>query len=287
MAGADRRASRRRRRSSPTWSTAATSTRPTRRRSAAGSSSSTSTWPTRSRPQPSALASAVLDEFTGFASGRLGPGAAPGDPLHRAPRTWPPPGRSSPPRPRWCGCSSTTAPGSAGPGDIQSTYSADFSSWPPAGTVETLYFGRNGSLQRSRPRRSRRAPPSPWTRVSRPATSLPPSGNAWAADPGLGLDDRPRRRRDRLPDRSVHDGHHHRGSGHPRSLGQVGHARSRTSRPPSPRSDRPPAQEEYVTSGFLRSSNQVDLPDSTSLFTDPTYLGSRRPKPVAERTTRW
>jgi hypothetical protein len=31
-------------------------------------------------------------------------------------------------------------------------------------------------------------------------------------------------------------------------------------------------QEEYVTSGFLRSSNQVDLPSSTTLFTVPTYL---------------
>jgi hypothetical protein len=33
-------------------------------------------------------------------------------------------------------------------------------------------------------------------------------------------------------------------------------------------------QEEYVTSGFLRSSNQVDKGDSTALFTDPTYLAS-------------
>jgi hypothetical protein len=31
------------------------------------------------------------------------------------------------------------------------------------------------------------------------------------------------------------------------------------------------AQEEYITSGFLRSSDQVDNPDSTALFTDPTY----------------
>ncbi len=33
-------------------------------------------------------------------------------------------------------------------------------------------------------------------------------------------------------------------------------------------------QEEYVTSGFLRSSNQVDAKDSTPLFTNPTYLAS-------------
>ena len=30
--------------------------------------------------------------------------------------------------------------------------------------------------------------------------------------------------------------------------------------------------EEYVTSGFLRSMYQVDAPDSTQLFTDPVYL---------------
>jgi hypothetical protein len=33
-------------------------------------------------------------------------------------------------------------------------------------------------------------------------------------------------------------------------------------------------QEEYITSGFLRSSNQVDARDSTALFTDPTYLAA-------------
>ena len=35
------------------------------------------------------------------------------------------------------------------------------------------------------------------------------------------------------------------------------------------------SQEEYITSGFLRSSNQVDLADSTALFTDPSYLASQ------------
>ena len=32
------------------------------------------------------------------------------------------------------------------------------------------------------------------------------------------------------------------------------------------------SEEEYITSGFLRSSNQVDRSDSTHLFTDPSYL---------------
>jgi hypothetical protein len=34
------------------------------------------------------------------------------------------------------------------------------------------------------------------------------------------------------------------------------------------------SQEEYITSGFIRSSNQVDLPRSTHLFTAPSYLAS-------------
>jgi len=34
------------------------------------------------------------------------------------------------------------------------------------------------------------------------------------------------------------------------------------------------AEEEYVTSGFLRSSNQTPLSDSTPLYTDPDYLAS-------------
>ena len=33
-------------------------------------------------------------------------------------------------------------------------------------------------------------------------------------------------------------------------------------------------QEEYVTSGFVRSTNRVEATDSTKLFTDPTYRGS-------------
>jgi len=35
------------------------------------------------------------------------------------------------------------------------------------------------------------------------------------------------------------------------------------------------AEEEYITSGFLRSSNQVDLSDSTRLSTDPSYLAGQ------------
>ncbi len=44
-------------------------------------------------------------------------------------------------------------------------------------------------------------------------------------------------------------------------------------------------QEEYVTSGFLRSSNQVDLPSSTRLFTVPSYLAARRAVVGRRRST--
>lgn len=36
--------------------------------------------------------------------------------------------------------------GSFGPGDIESTYSAGCSSWPPTGTVATLLFGTHGHM---------------------------------------------------------------------------------------------------------------------------------------------
>jgi uncharacterized protein len=49
---------------------------------------------------------------------------------------------------------------------------------------------------------------------------------------------------------------------------------------------RPSAQqEEYITSGFLRSSNQVDLSGSTPLFTEPTYLSSDA-RPLSPKTYR-
>ena len=178
------------------------------------------------------------------------------------------PGRVRGPDPRWSGSSSTTAPGPPGPGAIESTYAADFSTWPPAGSVRTLSFGAQ-----------RIARVAPGTGSSTSFT-LDPSGSAadqparqWervGGRPGLGLDAGAGRRRRRLPDRPVHDGHHHRGSGHARPLGQgIGAGRGLPGH--HHRSAALAAQEEYVTSGFLRSTNQVDNPDSTALFTDPTY----------------
>ena len=160
--------------------------------------------------------------------------------------------------------------GSAGPGEIESTYSANFSSWPPAGTVTRLFFGADGSLSSHRP------PASSGTAFTlnpavRPRTSLPAGGNPWAADPGW----------DWTPVPSS-DGVAFQTAPFTTSTTIVGPATvDLWVKAPAPVEDfqatitevRPQAQqEEYITSGFLRSSNQVDAPNTTPLYTDPTYL---------------
>jgi uncharacterized protein len=160
--------------------------------------------------------------------------------------------------------------GSAGPGEIESTYSANFSSWPPPGTVTRLFFGPDGSLASPRP------PASSSTTFTlnpgvRPRTSLPAGGNPWAADPGW----------DWTPVPSP-DGIAFQTAPFTTSTTIVGPATvDLWVKAPAPVEDfqatitevRPQSgQEEYITSGFLRSSNQVDAPNSTPLYTDPTYL---------------
>ena len=162
--------------------------------------------------------------------------------------------------------------GPAGPGDIQSTYSADFTSWPPAGTVTTLSFGPGESLQPQPPATPGSATPHPGP--ERPAHDEPaPGRERLGRQPRLGLDAGPGRRRDRLPDEPV-----------PAPTTIVGPATlDLWVKAAAPVEDfqatitevRPAdGQEEYVTSGFLRSDNQVDAPNSTALFTNPTYLGA-------------
>jgi len=157
---------------------------------------------------------------------------------------------------------------SAGPGDIGSTYEADFSSWPPEGAVTSLYLGPNGSLQAQQP--SGRAGTSFTLDPSvRPATSLPPGANAWAANPPW----------DWIPVPAA-DGIGFQTIPFTAATTVAGPATlALWVKAPVPVEDlqatitevQPQTgQEEYVTSGFLRSTNQVDKPDSTALFTDPT-----------------
>ena len=107
----------------------------------------------------------------------------------------------------------------------------------------------------------------------RPATSLPPGGNAWAANPGWDWTTVP-----------AADGIAFQTSPFTSPTTIVGPATLNLwVEAAAPVEDfqatitevQPgEAQEEYITSGFLRSDNQVDAPNSTALFTDPTYLGS-------------
>ena len=163
--------------------------------------------------------------------------------------------------------------GSAGPGD----HRVDL-----LGGLAQLAAGRHG---RDAPLRLGRIAPcrdpadavrrhaSPWTR--RPG--LRPACRP-AATPGrptrLGLDPGAGRRRDRLPDRPVPDGRPPSSARPPSTLGAESAAPVEDFQATITEVRPSAAQEEYVTSGFLRSSNQVDLSDSTALFTDPTYLAS-------------
>ena len=162
--------------------------------------------------------------------------------------------------------------GAAGPGNIESTYSAGFTSWPPAGTVTTFYLGQGGALQSAPP-----AEPGSTTFTLnpnvRPTTSLPPGGNAWAANPGW----------DWTPVPSA-DGLGFQTAPFTTATTIVGPATlDLWVKGSAPVEDfqatitevRPQSgQEEYITSGFLRSTYQADNPSSTALFTSPTYLGS-------------
>jgi uncharacterized protein len=159
--------------------------------------------------------------------------------------------------------------GPTGSGTIGATYAANFPSWPPAGSVTTLYFGSGGSLVHQRPASGK----STFTLdpTVRPRTSLPANGNVWLADPGWDWTPVP-----------APDGIGYETTPFTTSTTVVGPATlDLWVKASSPVEDfqatitevRPQtAQEEYVTSGFLRSTNQVDASGSTTLFTAPTYL---------------
>jgi predicted acyl esterase len=221
--------------------------------------------------QPSGLAAAVLDGFTGFASGVSSYAPLPAIRFTDAPNVAVARAEFARQTPLVRVLFDNGA-GPGGPGSIESTYSANFSTWPPKGRVKTLYFGRDGSLTAATPP-SR--PPVTFTLDpgARPLTSLPASGNAWAADPGWDWTPVP-----------AADGVAFQTPPFQRATTIVGPATlDLWVRSATPVEDlqatitevRPStSQEEYVTSGFLRSSNQVDNPDSTALFTDPTYTGA-------------
>jgi hypothetical protein len=219
---------------------------------------------------PSPLAALILDEFTSFASGVSAQAPLPAIRFTTAPNVATAQKEFAAQTPLVRALFDNGG-GSAGPGDIESTYSADFASWPPKGHVQTLYLGHDGAMSGSAPTTQKSASFTLDPSV-RPATSLPASGNAWSADPDWDWTPVP-----------ATDGIAFQTEPFTTATTIAGPATLDlwvTSRTPvldfqaTITEVRPEAgQEEYVTSGFLRSTNRVDRSDSTPLYTDPTYLG--------------
>lgn len=172
--------------------------------------------------------------------------------------------------------------GDLGPGALQPTYDAGFSSWPPAGTQTSLYLGAGGSL----------GAPDPYTGVvtftptpeARPATDLN-GGNVWAAKPDWNW----------TPVPSA-DGLAFETPTLAQDLTIVGPASldlslkstaASTDLQVSVTEVRPTkGKEAYVTSGFLNSRNRVLLGASSAIWPQPTYLlGDQADLPSGEFTT--
>jgi uncharacterized protein len=176
--------------------------------------------------------------------------------------------------------------GPVGAGDPQSTYAAGFTTWPPVGNTVTYYLGSGAALQTSKP--SLPASASLVLNPSvRPATDLPPGANAWAAAPPWNWTPVPAANSLAFQTPPLAGDTTVVGPATlnlwVRSAGpvvdlQVSVTEFRSSA----------SQEEYVTSGFLRSSDQVDRAGSTKLFTSPTYLGTdgRKLSPTRYRLVR-
>ncbi len=159
----------------------------------------------------------------------------------------------------------------AGSGNPGSTYSADFTTWPAKGKTVTYFLGAGGALA-SKPLKTSSSASLLLDPAVRPAVSLP-SGNAWSAAPpwnwttvpaanGLGFQTAPFVTDTTIVGPATLD------LWVESSTPVLDFQASITEVRPSDN------QEEYVTSGFLRSSNQVDLVSSSSLFTIPSYLAS-------------
>jgi predicted acyl esterase len=160
--------------------------------------------------------------------------------------------------------------GDLGPGALQPTFEAAYSVWPPRGNVTRYYLGSGGTLASSKgttARSSFRPDPS-----VRPSTDLP-SGNAWAAQPPYNWTVVPSA-----------NGVAFETSPFGAATTIVGPASlDLWLRSTAPSTDlqvtvtevRPGAtQEEYVTSGFLRSADHTLAASSTALDPAPTYLKS-------------
>ena len=172
--------------------------------------------------------------------------------------------------------------GDLGPGALQPTFEADYSQWPPRGTVTRYYLGSGGVLATAKGSAARVSPSGPTRRSVPPSTSPratpgrhspPTTGRRCPPPTGWPSRRPPSRRRPPIVG--------------PASL-------DLWLRSSAPKTDlqvtvtevRPGAtQEEYVTSGFLRSSNRTLASSSTALDPVPTYLKSDRANLPAGKAT--
>jgi hypothetical protein len=165
--------------------------------------------------------------------------------------------------------------GNLGPGALQPTYEHGFSTWPPAGAVVRFELAPDGMLETSAPPRSSTASfrPDP---AARPADDLPSSANAWAAQPPYDWTTVP-----------AANGVAFETPVFVKATTIVGPASLNLAlESTAPVTDlqvtvtevRPgDTEEEYVTSGFLRSSDRTLSSASTALNPVPTYQASERP----------
>ncbi len=131
--------------------------------------------------QPSALGTAFLTEFASVASGISGSSPLPAIRFTQAPDLGTARASFAAQTPKVEVLFDNGA-GSAGSGHLESTYSAGFSSWPPSGRISSLYLGGEG-IMRSAGQFVHSDSTLTLDPSSRPATSLLPGGNAWAAQP--------------------------------------------------------------------------------------------------------
>ena len=164
--------------------------------------------------------------------------------------------------------------GSLGPGALQPTYEAGFSAWPPSGTIVHDGLGPDGTLEAGMAKGSTTASFRPDPSV-RPADDLTAPANAWAAQPPYDWTTVP-----------AANGLAFETPAFTTPTTIVGPASLNLMlKSTAPVTDlqvtvtevRPgETQEEYVTSGFLRSSDRWQGPTSTVLDSVPTYLAADR-----------
>jgi len=220
--------------------------------------------------RPSALAALVLDKFAAFGASVSGSAPLPAIRFTTAPDVAAARAEFAAQTPKVQVLFDNGAGAAAGPGGLESTYGAGFDSWPPEGRVVTWYLGPQGGLSRTAPAEASSATftldPS-----ARPATSLAPGGNVWSASPPWNWAPVP-----------AHDGVAFQSAPMPGPVTVVGpatlnlwvRATARVEDFQATVTEVEPGgrDEQYVTSGFLRSTYQVDAPNSTALYTDPEYL---------------